>query len=62
WDRQEKIEVLSAVASRAHVGATNEEKLAGERAADRRFLWNREQLEDAVRMAVEASAERFRTI
>lgn len=65
WDRQEKIEVLSAVAFQAHVGATNKqkEKNTWERTEeDRRFLWSRAQLEKAVRVAVEDGAERFRSL
>jgi hypothetical protein len=66
WDRQEKIEVLAAVAFQAHVGATAKEEgtplarlLQSE---DRRILWSREELESAVRLAVQDGADRLRTI
>jgi DNA polymerase III delta prime subunit len=65
WDRQEKIEVLSAVAFQAHVGATVQQKQKPSwehKVEDRRLLWNRAELEEAVRVAVEDGAERFRSI
>lgn len=65
WDRLEKVEILAAVAFQAHVGATSKQKekqVRGYTEEDRRILWSREELEAAVRLAVEGGAERFRTV
>jgi hypothetical protein len=60
WDRQEKREVLAAVAWQAHVGATRKR---GERwDMDRRFSWSRLELENAVEFAINQGKARFRTI
>ncbi len=56
WDRQEKIEVLSAVAIQAHTGAGD----PSGQPRDRRILWTRTELENTVRVAV--GAVRLRTI
>ncbi len=61
WDRQEKREVLAAVAFEAHVGATAAEAKPGE-VADRRFSWSRAELESAVARAIDKGKARFRTI
>lgn len=65
WDRQEKIEVLAAIAFQAHVGATAEQAKKPsweQRKEDRRFVWTRNQLEEDVLLAVEDGVDRFRTI
>lgn len=57
WDRQEKREVLAAVAWDAHVGATMDTARL-----DRRFSWSRGELVQAVARAIEVGKSRFRTI
>jgi NACHT domain len=60
WDRQEKREVLAAVAYRAHVGATTSGELGNVR--DRRFTWSRAELERLVEDVIGEGEDRFRTI
>ena len=61
WDRQEKRDVLTAVAYTAHVGATEVEAKPGED-ADRRYAWSRAELESSVARAIDKGKARFRTI
>ena len=58
WDRQEKRDVLAAVAYEAHVGATAQHG----HAEDRRFAWSRAELERAVAGAIDKGKARFRTV
>ncbi|MEO1367927.1 MAG: NACHT domain-containing protein [Acidobacteriota bacterium] len=58
WDRQEKLEVLSAVAFQAHLGlhADSEEGAKGRwvhpEGQDRRLAWRRDELQEAVRQGI----------
>ncbi|MEM9557947.1 MAG: NACHT domain-containing protein [Acidobacteriota bacterium] len=63
WDRNEKIEILSAVASLAHIGATSEKRKRTTKSNDRRFLFSLDELETAVERAIDHyDEERLRTV